>query len=661
MVRQNQEFFDKTHESKRLNHSRRSVFAKFLRQIQKKLPDLTGVAVVGMATLCTSGVVLGVRQLGAFQHGELMVFDRLMQWRSDEPPDPRIAIVEISEEDIQAEKWPLSDRILAQVLENLQRYEPVAIGLDLYRDLPQPPGHPELLKELEAPNIIAIRNASPGVNPPPTVPADRIGFNDLVMDPDGPIRRNLISFVSNGNTNFSFSLKLAMLYLGDQGLFPQPSETQPGHIVWGKAVLAPLQPNSGGYTHLDAQGFQILLNYRSRKEVAPSIPLSEVLADRLEPEWIRDKIIVIGTTAASIKDVHYTPYSSRQDNPLMPGVLIHTQMLSQLLSSVLDGRPLFWVWPEWAEVLWVMSWITVGGTIAWLIRHPLILPLVGGVSAASLCVVSGILFTQAGWVPVVTPLVGLAIALAGVVAFRAYQSGQQQQIVMKLLGQNAAPEIADALWENRDRLLKDGKLPGQKLTATMLFTDLKDFSTISEQMPPEALLEWLNEYLDVLSQVIQEHQGIINKFTGDGIMAAFGVPLPRHSSADIARDARNAVASGLAMGDRLQELNRNWQKRGLPVIQMRVGIFTGAVVAGSLGGKERQEYGIIGDSVNIASRLESCEKDRQASICRVLIAYETLIHIQDEYNVEHWGPLALKGKQQTVDVYRVVNRRTPTS
>ncbi len=660
MVRQNEGFVEKKHESKRLNHSRSAVFTQFLRQIQKIVPDLTGVAVVGMATLCSTGLVLGIRGLGGLQPWELMVFDRMIQWRADEPPDPRITVVTLGEEDIQAQRWPLSDRTLAQVLENLQRYEPVAIGLDLYRDLPQPPGHPELLKQLEAPNVIAIRNDSPGVNPPPSIPEERIGFNDLVSDPDSPIRRNLMSFVLNEKTNFSFSLQLAKLYLGEKGFFPKPSETQAGQILWGKAVLEPLQSNSGGYTHLDAQGFQILLNYRSRREVAQTISLSDVLADRMEPEWIKNKIIVVGTTAPSIKDVHYTPYSSRENNPFMPGVLVHTQMLSQLISAVLDGRPLFWVWPEWAEVIWLLGWVMVGGATAWLIRHPLILPLVTGACGGSLFITSWILFTQAGWVPVVTPLLGLAIAAGGVVAFRAYQSGQQQQIVMKLLGQNTSPEIANALWENRDRLLKDGKLPGQKLTATMLFTDLKDFSTISEQMPPEALLEWLNEYLDVLSQVVQEHQGIINKFTGDGIMAAFGVPLPRQSSADIARDARNAVASGLAMADRLQELNRNWQKRGLPVIQMRVGIFTGAVVAGSLGGKERQEYGIIGDSVNIASRLESCEKDRQSSICRVLIAHETLIHIQDEFFVEHWGPLSLKGKQQTVDVYRVVARRNPT-
>jgi class 3 adenylate cyclase len=111
------------------------------------------------------------------------------------------------------------------------------------------------------------------------------------------------------------------------------------------------------------------------------------------------------------------------------------------------------------------------------------------------------------------------------------------------------------------------------------------------------------------------------------------------------------------MGDRLQELNQNWQSRGLPVVQMRVGIFTGPVMVGSLGGKERLEYGVIGDSVNIAARLESCEKHSQPSDCRILIAHETLVYLQEEFQVEAWGALQLKGKQHKVDVYRVINRK----
>lgn len=635
------------------------MFSKFLRQIQTRLPDLTGLGVVAIASLCSTGLLLGLQHLGGLQRWELMVFDQMMRWRGDEPPDPRLLIVAITEEDIQAQqKWPLPDLTLARLIEKLQEYDPAVIGLDLYRDLPQETGYQQMVEQLDAPNVIAIRNDSPGVKPPPTVPEERIGFNDLVSDPDSPIRRSLISFATEQTTSYSFSLRLAMNYLDDKGLFPEPSQTQPGQIRWGKAVFEQLSSTSGAYTNIDAQGYQILINYRSRENVARQVTLSDVLSGYINPQWVKDKIVLIGTTAPSIGDLHYTPYSgSAESDPFMPGVMIHAQMTSQIVSSVLEGRPLFWFWPQWAELVWIVGWAALGGGVAWICRHPLLLPLSSGGLIGILFLISWNIFMRAGWIPIVTPAVAFAITGGGVVAYRAYQSGRQQQIVMKLLGQNTSPEIADALWENRDRLLKEGKLPGQKLIATMLFTDLKDFSTISEQMPPEALMDWLNEYLDMLAQVVQAHQGIINKFTGDGIMAAFGVPVPRQTEVDVAKDARNAVGCGLAIGDRLQELNRNWQKRGLPVIQMRVGIFTGPVVAGSLGGKERQEYGIIGDSVNIASRLESCEKDRQSSICRVLIAHETLIHIQDKFYVEHWGPLALKGKQQTVDVYRVIARR----
>jgi class 3 adenylate cyclase len=139
-------------------------------------------------------------------------------------------------------------------------------------------------------------------------------------------------------------------------------------------------------------------------------------------------------------------------------------------------------------------------------------------------------------------------------------------------------------------------------------------------------------------------------------MVAFGVPMSRLHRTEVAEDAKAAVDCALAISDRLESMNRDWRRRGLPVIQMRIGIFTGPVVVGSLGGKDRLEYGVIGDSVNIASRLESCEKHRQPTPCRILIGQQTLDHLQGEFEVESWGPLALKGKQQTVNVYRVLGR-----
>lgn len=300
----------------------------------------------------------------------------------------------------------------------------------------------------------------------------------------------------------------------------------------------------------------------------------------------------------------------------------------------------------------------IGGTLAWYARHPFVLAIGSGVMFVVVFASGFYLLLRSGWVPVAAPAIGLLLTGASVVTYRAYQAQQQQQMVMKLLGQNTSPEIADALWKSRDRLLKDGKLPGEKRLATILFTDLKDFSTISEQMPPEVLMEWLNEYLTVLTEEVRAHHGIINKFTGDGIMAVFGVPIPSYDQKAIATDARNAVCCSLAFSERLKQLNQDWKQRGLPVVQMRVGIFTGPVVVGSLGSKNRMEYGIIGDSVNVASRLESVEKERQFDICRILIAKETLDFLEDDFLVEPWGPLVLKGKNKTVDVYRVIGRKS---
>lgn len=623
-----------------------------------------GVPVVAIASLAITGLVLGVRHLGGLQALELAAFDRMVQLRPQSEPDPRLLVVVITEADLKLQqRWPFSDQVWAQALANLQKAKPRLIGLDIYRNLPEPPGQIALTQQFQAPNVIAITNLGDGdgIPPPAAVPSDRVGFNDVVMDADGVIRRNFM-FGSTDTTEFtSLSLLLAQRYLAAQQILPQQPWNRYESVRWGRATFTPLSPKAGGYQKADAEAYQILLNYRTGRKVATEVSLARVLAQQVDPALVRDKIVLIGATASSLKDEFITPYSSTVgvSNPKMPGILIHAQMVSQILDAVSGDRPLFWFWPEWAEVLWIVGWAVAGGSIAWVIRQPFRLALSGVLMLGVLGGSCFGIFLQAGWVPVMGPAIAVMMTIGTVVSYRGYQAQRQQKTVMTLLGQNTSPEIAAALWSSRDRLLQSGKLPGQRLTATVLFTDIKDFSTISEQMSPEALLNWLNEYLSVMAQEVQTHHGIINKFTGDGLMAVFGVPVPRTSTEEIAEDAKRAVACALAFGDRLRELNPGWQARGLPMVQMRAGIFTGPVVVGSLGGKDRLEYGVIGDSVNIASRLESCEKDRHVDICRVLIAQETLEHLNQQFVVEAWGPLALKGKQQTVDVYRVIDWQTP--
>ncbi len=641
--------------------------AKVLRQQFARSLDLTGIAVVTASTIVVVGGVLGLRQLGLLQTLELKVYDHMVRLRPSAGEDSRLLIVAITEDDVKRYGVILSDDVMATMLERLQRHEPSAIGIDIYRDKPQPPGSDRLNQQLQAPNVIAITllpsKAEPlGISAPKGIDSSRVGFNDVVTDVDGVVRRSLIQGTLNNTGISSFALRLALLHLEQQNLTPQPDPNEPDRVFWGKAVFKRLVKDSGAYQNLDASGYQILLNYRAAHDAIPRVTLTQLMYRQVNPDSIKGKIVLIGSTAISAKDSFFTPYSAAQeDDAKMYGVEIHAQMVSQMLDAVSGDRPLFWFWAEWAELLWIIGCGLAGGAIAWRVRHPLLLTLGCAVTVGAIVGIGYALFLHQGWIPIVTPVLATMLTSGVVVTYRAQQAQRQQQMVMTLLGQNTSPEIANALWESRDSLLESGMLPGQAMIATMLFTDIKDFSTISEQMTPQELLLWLNEYLSAMTQEIQAQHGIVNKFIGDGVMAIFGVPIPRTEPDDIAEDVRNAINAAIAMGERLKSLNQSWQQRDMPCVNIRAGIYTGLVVAGSIGGKERMEYGVIGDSVNIASRLESCAKDRQGDICRVLIAEETYNYVQSEYDVEPWGPMSLKGKHKTVNVYRVLGRSLATA
>lgn len=619
-----------------------------------------------VANLAVIGLLLGVRQLGWLQPLELAAFDLMVRLRPNEDPDPRLLVVEITERDIKLlQQYPISDRILAKALGELERHQPIAIGVDLARNVPMEPGHAELVNRFQSPKIIGITSIGntedEAVTPPIGIPKERVGFSDVVLDPDNVIRRNfMMAPIDEKTTLYSFSLQVALRYLKQKGISPQFTKTD--ELQLGQTQFQWLAFNSGGYQNIDDGGYQILLNYRSANNVARRVSLTQVLKRQIDPNWVKDKIVLIGVTAPTVKDLFYTPYSRAQQGiPRMAGVLIHAQMVSQILSAVLDNRPLFKYWPQEWEMLWIIGWSLVGGVLVARTDNLLVR---GLNTLACLGILGGFtlsLFIQGKWIPVAAPAIGFLVTGMAVEAYERQLFKQKEQMVMRLLGQQTSPEIAQALWNEHDRLLDSGLLPGQRVIATMLLTDIKGFSTISEKLPPEEVMAWLNEYLPIMVREVQNYQGIINKFTGDGLLAVFGVPVAANNEAEVAKDARRAVACALAMSDRLQELNQTWQSRGLPVVQMRVGIYTGPVMVGSLGGKERLEYGVIGDSVNIASRLESCEKHCQPSDCRILIARETLIHLKDEFQVEAWGALQLKGKQQKVEVYRVVDRKRKSS
>lgn len=632
---------------------------QFIGWLGKKFnPNCIPVTVISSVTVLS---LLFVRHLGGLQPLELAIFDWMMRLCPNQSSDPRLLIVEVTEEDIQyLQQWPMSDKILADVLASLQQHQPQVIGIDIYRDIPNPPGYSELVRQLQKPNVIAItfigNSSMSGISPPPTMPMERIGFNNITIDPDAVVRRYLM-FTNDGNSTLtSFPLQLALIYLKEYGILP--GVTEDNQYQLGSTLFKKLESNSGGYQTISAKGYQILINYRTSKSIAPKISIKDVLNGKFDPKLVKNKIVIIGTTAPSGKDFFFTPYSFTQFNlNKMPGVEIHAQITSQILSAVLDNQKLFWYWQESTELLWILVWSIVGGSIAWNIRQPLLLGLVNCLALSLLTGISYVIFTQMEWIPVAAPGLGMVITGGVVIIYKMQEFWQQQNMVMKLLGQQTSPEIAKALWQERSHLIDSGILPPRTVKATILFTDLKNFSTISEQKSSEELMIWLNEYLSEMTDIVLNYQGIVNKFTGDGVMAVFGIPVPRNSIEEIAIDAQNAVNCALAMGEHLSQLNQKWQQEGSPELKMRVGIYTGTVTVGSLGGKNRLEYGVIGDSVNIASRLESFEKDLHPGICRVLIARETLEHLDGNIQVESWGDLILKGKQKPVSVYLVTGKK----
>jgi CHASE2 domain-containing sensor protein len=398
----------------------------------------SGIRVVSVATAIVTGLVLGAQQVRWLEPLELGVFDRLVQLRAEPAPDPRLLIVEITEEDLQTLNRPTpSDRDVATVMANLAEHNPRVVGVSLYRELPQEPGRAELLQQFESPNTVAILNLgsanSTQIPPPPGVPLERVGFNDFVIDPDGTVRRNLMFASLNSESYYSFSLQLALQYLAAQGIKPKPNPDNPQLLQIRDVTFPPLQPTSGAYQGADTAGYQILMDYRSAENVAPQVSFTDVLKGNIDPALVEDKIVLIGTTAASSKDLFNTPYTTgQQDDYKMPGVVVHAQMVSQLLSEVLDGRSLFWFWADWVEGVWIAGWAIAGGAVAWFIRHPFVLAVAGVSVIGVLSGASLLIFMQQGWVPVVAPAIAAVLAGGGVVIYRAYYLQRQQQVLTQL-------------------------------------------------------------------------------------------------------------------------------------------------------------------------------------------------------------------------------------
>ncbi|NJN89739.1 MAG: CHASE2 domain-containing protein [Leptolyngbyaceae cyanobacterium SL_5_14] len=364
-------------------------------------------------TLSIAVPLLLLRGLGLLQGLELNLFDQFVRWRPLEPSDRRIVIVAIDEQDITQIGYPMSDKVLTQAIQVIQTQEPRVIGLDIYRDLPVEPGHADLMQVFQStPNLFGIEKVLGNrVAPPPVLQQkQQVGFADQVEDADGKVRRALLSVRTENTSQYGLTVKLALDYLAIEGLTLKPLDADGRRFELGEAIFERFEPYDGGYVNAPAgQSYQILLNFRGTEANFLTLPLRQVLNGQIPADLFRDRIVLVGYTAESINDRFRTPYSGSWFNPMQPinGVTLQANIVSQLVSAALDGRPLFRVWAEPLEWFWVLLWSGVGAMVSWSSRSPLKLAIGILLTTGGLISGSYFAFLSGWWIPVAPTLIGL--------------------------------------------------------------------------------------------------------------------------------------------------------------------------------------------------------------------------------------------------------------
>jgi adenylate cyclase len=391
-----------------------------------------------------AGLVIIIKLVGLFQLLEWATYDQFFRLRPAEPIDERLLIVTVDESDINyVKQWPLPDQTLAQLIRTLQSNKAAAIGLDFYRDLPVEPGHKDWQEVMKStPNLIGVEKAvGMKVGPPPTLSKlNQVALTDSLIDADGKVRRALLShYTWDHKLRFGLGSKLALMYLETRGTTLKTLDRTKKHYRLGKAVFVPFSGDEGAYVRTNSGGYQIFLNYRGQQDRFRTVPLTKVLKNQIDPSLIRDRIILIGSIAPSLNDLLYTPYSSQITNTpqAVPGVIIHANITSQILSSALDGRPLIRAWGESSEWVWILVWSGIGTTIHWGMLEISL----GKKQIATRCFVLFIYIFLAGgvlilggyfaflagwWVPVIPPLVALTGSASATALYQILKLQQQR-------------------------------------------------------------------------------------------------------------------------------------------------------------------------------------------------------------------------------------------
>jgi adenylate cyclase len=636
------------------------------------------------------------RPYGYMTGMEDSALDVLFQLRDVRQPELRgrglsepITLIEVDEESIKEsnvrlQKWPRS--WYARLIDRAAEGGANTVGLDVY--LSEAGGISAEDREADQKMAESLANAgnvvlaqkleaggSSSIKPLPMF-ADNaylVGFVDLPHESDRFVRIAQLSRVASKpdgtvEEQFSFATQIA------RGFTEQPLEAIPGQnkVTLGEITL-PLRNDlnlqvdfrgrSPAFTRVSARD---ILCEDFQRDSVPNLNCAN--RSPLSDELFRNRIVLIGATNNDAPDLFTTPYylpkqvvrpilqlfdKNLPTQPqLMPGIEVHANILATILKGKYLVRPSY----RRQLLMLLLPLALVAGAIFWLRAMWGFLATV--VVAAATLAISSWAFNVHG---VILPLASAELGILGMLApsgfllryahERAVRDATEAEraAIMDIFSKCVSPEVADTLWQQRGDL----SIAGERRIVTLIFTDIRGFTTLSESVDSAVVVEWLNEYFSRMHRIVTSYGGHINKFIGDGLMIVFGAPIDRGQKLE----ARAAVACGLEMLDEVGRINDEWKTKDRPQIAIGVGVHTGEATCGVVGAEGRLEYTIIGDTVNLSARLESTTKEKGVPI---LISDSTAALLGIDYETQPLGDVKVKGKNQSTVVFTVKkNTRKP--
>lgn len=485
---------------------------------------------------------------------------------------------------------PADDEALAAALVQLPVILPVeALPLQIKKE-----GAPEAENLIESISLISW------------AAKDR-GHVNVVAEADGVVRRLPLFISGHEQLIPSFSLRLAGLANG------QTSESMVENI-----------------------GYWLRINFIGPPGSFKTISFSDVYNNNFSADDFKNKIVLVGVTSSDLHDEQMTPFSLGQ---AMAGVEIH----ANALQTILDQKFIKEV--GLANVVFFIFFFSLLNALCFSLWQKIWPAVTSGVLSILAYLAASLIFFSQGWVlNLVYPVLSFVFSLIVILLYRYFSESREKSYLRQSFQYYMSPEVVEDVITNPEKL----KLGGAKKDMTVLFSDIRGFTTLSEKVEPEKLVSLLNEYFTAMTEVLLAQRGVLDKFIGDAIMGFWGAPQeePEH--------ARRACETALAMMERLAVLKNNWVRRGLPEINIGIGVNSGSMIVGNMGSEKRFDYTVIGDNVNLASRLEGLNKQYNANI---IISQFTYQRVKDFFECRYLDKVNVKGKNIPVEIYELLGRK----